>query len=185
MLHVLINRRRWISLPAAILIAVTGLSVVTAAPASAGPIYMYWIVNQNSVKCLNVDNASLADRAPVIQWTCQTTFTNDQWYFLPAPAPVDAVWIINRHSRKCLNVNNASVADRAPVVQWTCQEPLPNDKWSLVDMGNGFYHIVNVNSGKCLNVSNASLADRAPVVQWPCQTTFTNDSWYLVSQGWV
>jgi hypothetical protein len=89
----------------------------------------YYLINDYSGRCLNVWNASTADYALVIQYTCGSGLQNDQW--LVTDYGVESFRLQNRHSLKCLNVNNASTADYALLIQYTCGSSLPNDFWQL------------------------------------------------------
>ncbi len=97
----------------------------------------YTIVNQQSGKCLDVNGASTADGAAVIQWTCHAA-TNQQFTLRKVTYagndPHD-YQLLARHSGKCVDVSGISTAPRAPVHQWTCNpvsqaNPL-NQTWRL------------------------------------------------------
>jgi hypothetical protein len=98
--------------------------------ATAQTLLYQHITNINSGLCLNVARASTADNAPVIQYTCQNTFTNDRWAAVTNPNGY--FWIKNENSGLCLNVAGASTADNAPVIQYTCQSRFLNESWSRV-----------------------------------------------------
>jgi hypothetical protein len=67
--------------------------------------------------CLDVDDASTADGAAVIQYTCGTG-TNQHWRFQDAG---DGYFqIIAQHSGRCLDVSGSSTANSARIVQATC-----------------------------------------------------------------
>ncbi|MBW8801643.1 MAG: RICIN domain-containing protein, partial [Streptomyces sp.] len=79
-------RRRWRAGLAAVLavVFVGGLLTVVTAPASAATVdttAWYVLLNRNSGKVLDVNGASTADGAAVIQWT-RTDATNQQFQFL-------------------------------------------------------------------------------------------------------
>ena len=79
------------------------------------------IRNSFSRKCLTVLNASMADNAPVIQFTCKPE-ANEEWqteYRLRRDGR-DYYRLKNRKSGKCLTVQNASVAAGAKLLQFTC-----------------------------------------------------------------
>jgi hypothetical protein len=42
----------------------------------------YYIVNENSQRCLNVEGASTANGAPIVQWSCDRMPSN--WWYLRA-----------------------------------------------------------------------------------------------------
>ena len=86
----------------------------------------YWhIWNANSGKCLNVQGASKADSAKIIQYTCQgISKYNDQWALIPTGrtgANGDLYFIQNRNSLKCLNAQGASSANGTDIIQYGCR----------------------------------------------------------------
>jgi hypothetical protein len=143
-----------------------------SAAALAGP---YHIVNRHSRKCLTVQNASLGNTAPVVQYTCESSAPyNEDWYYDAAN-----LQFINGHSFKCLTVQNASLGNTAPAVQYTCDNSAPyNESWYGQE---NTWHIVNVHSNKCLTVKSASLGNNAPVVQYTCDNSAPyNEDWELI-----
>lgn len=72
--------------------------------------------NVRSGKCLTVQNASQANGALTLQFTCANDATpphNDDWY-LEDLNPNDPYYhIVNRHSGKCLTIQNAGTANNA------------------------------------------------------------------------
>ena len=123
------------------------------------------IVNQNSGKCADVLEASTANAAEIIQYTC-TGAANQQWELRDLGNGYYN--IVARHSGKCLDVNNASTADNAPVIQYTCGTGA-NQQWRLRPVsGTGYVEIVARHSGKCLDVSGQSTANGARIQQYDC-----------------
>ncbi|MFF3444155.1 RICIN domain-containing protein [Streptosporangium sp. NPDC002721] len=133
------------------------------------------LVARHSGKCLDVDGASRADGANVIQWTCRSQ-PNQKWDLVAT----DSGYYTLRaaHSGKCLDVDGASRADGANIIQWTCQSQ-PNQQWRLVQKDNEYFALVSRHSGKCLDVDGASKADGANIIQWTCQSQ-PNQQWRLV-----
>lgn len=90
----------------------------------------YWIKNQVSGKCLTVQNASMDDNAPVIQYTCNAG-ANEVWYY-DYQNYDDVSWthsgykygpvykIRNQKSQKCLTVTNNGITNGSTLVQFTC-----------------------------------------------------------------
>jgi hypothetical protein len=138
-------------------------------PSSAVLVGPFYIRNDHSLKCLNVAGGSLADRAPVIQFTCPSSISNDLWWL------DDQDHIINVHSAKCLNVAGGVTTDRAAVIQFTCGSAVHNDQWHPGPAG----HIINDHSSKCLNVAGGATTDRAAVIQFTCGSAVHNDEWTL------
>ena len=127
----------------------------------------------HSGKCLDVQKSSLANGAPVQQWTCHGK-DNQRWILKPLAhhsggEPNYRLQAL--HSGKCLDVRQASLANGAPVQQWTCHSP-EHQTWilepDLTLEGEPSYSRQALHSGKCLDVRQASLANGAPVQQWTC-----------------
>ena len=121
----------------------------------------------HSGKCLDVRQASLANGAPVQQWTCHGK-DNQHWIVEPR---FGEYYLRALHSGKCLDVRQASLANGAPVQQWTCHSP-EHQTWilepDLTLEDKPSYSLRALHSGKCLDVRQASLANGAPVQQWTC-----------------
>jgi hypothetical protein len=160
---------------------VAGLLTVVPTSASAATVdttAWYVLLNRNSGKALDVNGASTADGASLIQWT-RSNAANQQFQFVDAGGGYYKLRA--RHSGKVADVNGASAADGAAVVQWT-DNGGTNQQFGLADSGNGYVRLVNRNSGKVLDVQGASTADGAGVVQWSDQSG-TNQQWQLVQVG--
>jgi hypothetical protein len=90
----------------------------------------YQIRNLQTNKCLAVLNASTAQNAAVIQYTCNQT-SNSLWRSVAAGSAngYDYYEIQNVHSNKCLTVKNAGTANNTPLLQFTCNGG-SNAKWT-------------------------------------------------------
>ncbi|MEV6443146.1 non-reducing end alpha-L-arabinofuranosidase family hydrolase [Amycolatopsis sp. NPDC051716] len=173
-------RRRWrAGSAAAVVVAVAG-GLLTVAPATASAATVdtsawYVLLNRNSGKALDVNGASTADGANLIQWT-RSNATNQQFQFVDAGG--GNYKLRARHSGKLADVLGASTADGASVVQWT-DNGGANQQFSLADSGGGYVRLVNRNSGKVAAVQGASTADGAGVVQ-ASSGSGTDQQWQLV-----
>jgi hypothetical protein len=164
---------------AAAVVAVAG-GLLTVAPATASAATVdtsawYLLLNRNSGKALDVNGASTADGANLIQWT-RSNATNQQFQFVDAGG--GNYKLRARHSGKLADVLGASTADGAGVVQWT-DNGGANQQFSLADSGSGYVRLVNRNSGKVADVQGASTADGAGVVQ-ASSGTGNDQQWQLV-----
>ncbi|ADJ44701.1 alpha-N-arabinofuranosidase [Amycolatopsis mediterranei S699] len=173
-------RRRWRagSAAAAVVTVAAGLLTVapmTASAATVDPTAWYVLLNRNSGKALDVNGASTADGANLIQWT-RSNATNQQFQFVDAGG--GNYKLRARHSGKLADVLGASTADGASVVQWT-DNGGANQQFSLADSGSGYVRLVNRNSGKVADVQGASTADGAGVVQ-ASSGTGNDQQWQLV-----
>jgi hypothetical protein len=171
--------RRRPGLTAAVLVAVVGgLLTVPATSASAATVdttAWYVLLNRNSGKALDVNGASTADGAKLIQWTRSDAY-NQQFQFVDAGGGYYKLRA--RHSGKVADVQGASTADGAAVVQWS-DNGGANQQFSLADSGSGYVRLVNRNSGKVVEVGGLSTADGAGVQQWS-DWNGSNQQWQLV-----
>jgi DNA-binding beta-propeller fold protein YncE len=129
-------------------------------PASAA---VYRIVARHSGKALNVESASTADAAPVVQWPYATGDAHAEWDVVDVGSGYHR--ITARHSGKSLNVEAASGSDGARVIQWPYGSGESNAQWQLVDAGGGYQRIVARHSGLSLTVAGASVANGAAIQQ--------------------
>jgi hypothetical protein len=89
----------------------------------------YRLRNMKSGKCMNVQGASMSNSAKVIQYTCSSTATNDQWqlFYSGSQDGRDYYKLRNRKSLKCMNVQGASTVIGADIIQYTCGSTRFND----------------------------------------------------------
>ncbi|GAB3979636.1 hypothetical protein GCM10029978_075540 [Actinoallomurus acanthiterrae] len=173
-------RRRWLSgLAAAVAVAVVGgLLTMASTPASAATVdttAWYVLVNRNSGKAIDVNGASTADGANLIQWDRSNAY-NQQFQFVDAGGGYYRLKA--RHSGKVVDVNGASTADGAQLVQWSDYDGT-NQQFRLVDSDSGYVRLVNRNSGKVVEVAGLSTTDGASVQQWS-DWNGSNQQWQLV-----
>jgi len=176
-------RRRWRSglAAAAVVASVGGLLTVASTSVSAATVdtsAWYVLVNRNSGKALDVNAASTADGANLVQWT-RTNANNQQFQFVDSGGGYYRLRA--RHSNKVLDVFNWSSADGAAVVQWADGNGA-NQQFRLADSDGGYVRLVNRNSGKAVEVQGFSSADGAGVVQWN-DLNGSNQQWQLVQVG--
>jgi hypothetical protein len=167
---------------AAAVVAVVG-GLLTTAPTAASAATVdttawYLLLNRNSGKALDVNGASTADGANLVQWT-RTNAGNQQFQFVDAGGGYYKLRA--RHSGKVADVLGASTADGAAAVQWA-DNGGTNQQFSLADSGSGYVRLVNRNSGKVVDVQGASTADGGGVVQWS-DANGSNQQWQLVKVG--
>lgn len=155
-----------------------GLLVVPQTCTSAESIstrVFYKIINRNSGKLLDVENAAIIDGSNVLQ-NALTTNANQQWRFVNTG---DGYYrIINRNSNKALDIVDSSTANGGNVIQLTDKNSM-SQQWKLVDIGGGYYKIINRNSDKLLDVSSASVANGGNVIQYD-DNDGKNQQWYIV-----
>jgi endoglucanase len=139
------------------------------------PNAFYRIVNRNSGKSLDINGASTANGATVVQHT-SVTANNQQWRITDIGGGFFR--ITNRNSSEVLDVSGNSTANGVPVIQWPSTGG-NNQQWGITDIGGGFFRITNRNSAEVLDVSGGSTADGASVIQWP-STGGNNQQWDII-----
>ncbi|MFF5208020.1 RICIN domain-containing protein [Streptosporangium sp. NPDC000396] len=158
-------------------------TVVTASPAAAETVRYYEVVVEHSGKCLDVQDASRAHGADVIQGKCLDGY-NQQWSLVPVGGGYYK--LVARHSGKCLDVQDASPAHGANVLQATCSNEYDyNQQWRMRSVsgpkwpGTGTpFQLRARHSDRCLDVQDASYAHGANVLQATCSNG-ANQRWRL------
>jgi alpha-L-fucosidase 2 len=120
----------------------------------------YRLVAQHSGKAADVNGASTAAGAALIQWAIHSG-SNQQFDFVDAGG---GYWRIRaRHSGHVLQVSGTGTgADitQQPISAATSQQ------WSVTDHGNGTVSLINRHSGLAMDVWSQSTADGARISQW-------------------
>jgi Ricin-type beta-trefoil lectin domain-like len=172
-------RRRIFQVMAALIVLLGfAFGPASATPAAAATTYYHTIYAAHSGHNLDVEGASTADGARIIQWyqsfSGNSYAPNQLWTFEAVPNTYDTYYIKSRSSGKVLTVN--SYAAGAQVVQWTTHGGT-NQQWVEVKVGAASKYR-NVWSGLYLDVSGYSYAAGAPLVQW-YQTSGLNQQFYI------
>ncbi len=135
----------------------------------------YKVINRKSGKALDVQNASTADGATLIQYPYGGG-ANQQWSLLPNTD--GSLRLVNVKSGKLLQ--SPSSIQGATLTQGTDSGD-DSQWWMLVPSAtSGYYRLVNVHTGWCADVAGGSTDDSASVIQWPIGSG-TNQEWQLVS----
>ncbi len=135
----------------------------------------YRLLNRTSGLAMDVNQASTADAAPIIQWY-QNGATNQQWQLAGAGGYYT---LTNRNSSKLLDVAGASTADAAAIVQ-NPGNGGNSQQWQLAQNPDGYYALKNRNSGKLLDVNQASTTAGTALIQY--QANSGNNQQWLVWQ---
>jgi endo-1,4-beta-xylanase len=115
---------------------------------------------------LGVASGSVADAAPVVQWSPSYSVNDRLWYFVKNAD--GTLTIKNKNSGKCLDVNGASGADGASIIQYTCNGQ-SNQRWIATPASEGFSTLKSLHSGKCLDLSNNDVNGLGtPLQQYTC-----------------
>ncbi|HKO50192.1 MAG TPA: RICIN domain-containing protein, partial [Polyangiaceae bacterium] len=121
----------------------------------------FQFVNAKSGKALEVEGASSADGASIIQ-SPSSSATNQQWGLKYDGAGYFR--ISNVASSKVLDVPDESTADGVKLKQWKNTDG-DNQAWLLIDVGAGLFQIRNKHSNKLVGVVDGASADGAAVEQ--------------------
>ena len=135
----------------------------------------FQFVNVKSGKALEVQGASSADGASIIQ-NPATNATNQQWGLKYDGAGYFN--LTNVGSNKVLDVPDESTADGVKLKQWKSTSG-DNQAWVLLDLGGGNVRIRNKHSNKFVGVVDSATADGAAIEQ---RTASNGDEqrWQLV-----
>jgi hypothetical protein len=147
-----------------IMIALLGLAFGAVGHASAAT-GAYTITASHTGFALDVEGASTADGARIVQWPLNPLYVpgNELWRFSAVPGAPDTYYIQSASNGKVLSVN--SYAAGAPVIQWTNQGAA-TQQWYEVRQGGTARKYRNVATGLYLDVSGNSYNAGAPLVQW-------------------
>jgi hypothetical protein len=126
------------------------------------PIYPVCIINKHSGKALDVTSWSLADNAPIQQYSPHRG-NNQRWLLLPQSG--GQYHVMAMHSGLCLDLAGVSQENGAKVQQFTRHNG-PNQQWALIPDMHGAYEIVAQHSNKCLEVAGWSMSDGSAIVQY-------------------
>ncbi|MGX5653425.1 RICIN domain-containing protein [Geodermatophilus nigrescens] len=144
------------------------------------PAHLGWmpsrIVAKHSVKVADVNGASAANGALLIQWpyhggenqAFRADHLGDGWYRLVA-----------LHSTKVLDVEGASTANGARLLQWPWHGG-NNQQFRIEGVGDGYARITARHSGRALDVTGSSTANGAQLIQWDYHGG-DNQRWLLTS----
>lgn len=127
---------------------------------------------RHSGKCLDVNGASTASGAAVIQWACHTG-ANQKWKLEDAGG---GYWRVKAgHSSMCLDLASQSTANAVGLVQATCGNGT-SQQWATEDVGGGALRLKSRYSGLCVDVDRANKDDGASVIQYACFDS-ANQQW--------
>jgi hypothetical protein len=142
-----------------VLAAVVFLTVGFVPAASADMSVYYLFHNANSTYCMSAKGGVMANGTKVIQWPCNKTAKDQQWYS-------DAGQLKNRKDPSfCLSSPNNWTSPGVQLTIWKCQGAT-GQRWVRTTSAEGYPLIYNVASGRIAAVGGASLTAGAAVVQW-------------------
>jgi hypothetical protein len=148
----------------------------TAAQASPDTSRIYRIMTANGL-ALDVQGASTADDAPVIQWGVNGGL-NQEWKFVPSFG-TDRYQIVNVNSGKCLSVYYNSGSAGANLVQYTCHDWL-DQRWAFHADVFGLVSFQSTSSGLYASVPADTPQWGKQLIQWPDSGSWDlSESFYL------
>jgi hypothetical protein len=143
--------------------AMAASAIVMTAGASSASADSYWAFrNQNSGRCLEVENSSRSNGAQVQQWDCNGQ-AGSRWYTRDAGGGYS--YIVNMNSGKCLEVENSSRSNGARAQQWDCNGQA-GTKWKVTYAKMFGATLITSISGKSLEIENSSRSNGARAQQW-------------------
>jgi len=142
------------------------IGIDTAAGAITGATKNFQFVNEKSGKALEVQGASSADGASIIQ-SPPGTAAYQQWGLKYDGAGYFR--LTNVGSNKVLDVPDESTADGVKLKQWKNTDG-DNQAWLLIDLGGGLFQIRNKHSNKFVSVVDGSTDDGAAIEQRAAST---------------
>lgn len=137
------------------------LSIDNSAGSVTGATRNFQFVNAKSGKALEVQGASSADGAAIIQ-NPASNGANQQWGLKYDGAGYFR--ITNVASNKVLDVPDESTADGVKLKQWQNLDG-DNQAWLLIDVGGGLVQIRNKHSSKLVGVVDGANTDAAAIEQ--------------------
>jgi chitinase len=132
-------------------------------------------VGRGSGKCIDVSQASTADRAAIQLYTCNNT--NAQNFRMESLGNGNFS-LVNVNSGKCIDIDNFGTADGTYVQQYTCNRSAAQSFRSQ-DAGNGYSYLINTNSNKCLDVNAYGTGDGSKIHLWTCGNNQSNQTWRI------
>ena len=127
---------------------VTNSNAASATPSTsfAGT---YVLTNRSSGKVVDVDGASLANGANVLQ---NAASGNESQKWMIKSLDNGYYIIINANSGKAMDVEAVSTASGANILQWDSTAS-NNQQWSIIDHGTGYYSFIARHSGHAMEVT--------------------------------
>jgi photosystem II stability/assembly factor-like uncharacterized protein len=135
------------------------------------------IINRASGKALEDLHYSIADTAPVGQWTYAAGI-NQLWQFTDLGNGYYKIQ--NKLSHKVMEIPGHSGADSTGAVQYKYSGG-GNQQWLVTDLGTGYYKITNRSSGKVLDNPGGSTADDTQMIQ--CTSDGTYKQQWLIADA--
>jgi hypothetical protein len=165
------RKTRWFGAAmAGLMLTMLAASPAYSSPPGDGP---YSLLPAHSMLCVDVQGASSANGARILQYTCNLG-TNQDWYFRYVTTPAEGYKIMPGSGgavHKCLDVVGGGTHDGADVQQWDCNANTAQQVWQLyqITANPPSYQLRPAHvEGKCLDVRDNSTAPGARLQIWTC-----------------
>jgi hypothetical protein len=123
----------------------------------------YKVCARHSGKCLDVNLASTADGAQLVQWGYHSG-PNQKWRITQVSPGTYTFKNVN--SGKFLDINGGWIANGAQLIQWPATGG-PNQQWTFTPTGDGYFKFSpGSQPGGSLDVSGGQTTDGAIIQQW-------------------
>ena len=136
----------------------------------------YSLQNRNSGLYMDINGASTADGATILQWT-STGGANQKFSFSEVSTGVYDIQSVS--SGKYVDIFGGSLDNGANCIQWSYSAG-NNQRYTLFATDNGYYKLKAVHSSRVLDVFGASTAAGTKLIQWD-DNNQTNAQWKLIS----
>jgi hypothetical protein len=168
--------RRPLVIAAVACVVAVGVLTAGSARASAGAIYR--ITTGNSL-ALDVQGASTADLAPIIQWGVNGG-RNQEWQLLPVGSHYE---IVNYNSHKCITVGGATAG--STLYQYTCLG-VSSQLFKLSGAGGvNVFVFQSVRSGLVLDVPGNTPVWGTRLIVWPFVLLHSDELFTLTLTGFA
>lgn len=140
------------------------LNWIEFVPVSSGWIAngSYKIINRNSIKAMDVVNASTANGAK-IQQQSYADASNQQWVFTHRGA--NQYTITSTQTGKAIDQAAGSILSGDYIQMYSLNSSSANQRWMPVPTDSGYYKLVSANTGLVLAVASSSTTDGARIIQ--------------------
>lgn len=120
------------------------------------------LVNQNSSKCMDVQQPNTSASSNVDLYTCNG-FAWQNWQMVDLGNGYSSIY--SENSGMCLDVSGSSTANGGNVIQNTCGSST-SQQWQATTTTAPWFRLTSRNSGKVLDVANCGTADTTNIQQW-------------------
>jgi hypothetical protein len=140
------------------MLSLTGLPFCAAEAATAGTIKPI-----NSGLCLDVSGFSSADKAPIVQWTCNG---QENQLFTFNVNSSGQYQIVSKSSGKCVTV--VRISSSSTVLQQLTCGSRSDQLFKVSQLSSGVVKIVSAQNSSCLDVPNVSSTPGVQMGTWTC-----------------